>query len=788
MKPTKLRALGVTSGVGSMLIGAKQAGFDIIGNIEWRNYYRLKDVEGRNTFTENFPGAFLVAKYSDLNDAQQSSVRGVDLVFGHPESFRPWAPVYTPRGWVPIRKILVGDLVLTHRGRFRRVYRIIHYGAPNGTEEVTLSRNSRVSGRSLVVTANHPLLMEDGTWRKAGEIRSGDRLVHLVTECPRCGELAPIHYMDDHRVSCGCTTRRQWRRMTVEERAEQIVDAHKETRKLVRSGKHPFNDEIVRQKGQLVQARSSKLEEQFLGLLEERCVSVERQHPVGSFFVDFAVPELKIAIEIHGGNWHQIIQKRSQDENKRRCLEREGWTILVTPPRPDRWRGGELEILADEVSRLAANHREEYQFAAFPMMSVRRRIMQPGEQLCNLGVEDDETYIVKSFVTHNCGGYSAMNALNARRTGYANKMHDPGDIPLFIDTIAKVQPRYFAMDDLPKSLIAFSMAEYARRLPEYDLFPEWVSNYGYGNIQLNRRRMFVIGALKTENFVFAPGETFHDATLENTIGDLWHQEGNVPNHDPHAINAPCGPGKGMDSLDHRPSWRDMQKWFSSVREGTLFRYHSPVGGIKVKPGWAKSYWKGHSYVLDGGSGHMHPIRNLPFSIRERARIQGFPDDFLFYGTKLDRRGRWIHDKNNHMVKQTGKAMPIQFCTYLAKQIAAHIKGKNFDRSNERLLKPNTYIDQAKTWWCTNENYADQPSACEACWMKVTCPMSLSMSKQLLKEMKEDETHLREGKIPRKETAETPTRSQSSKDSHTKLQRRVVEIAKDQHFEEAEKTW
>jgi len=75
---TKPRALGVTCGIGSMLIGARQAGFDIVGNIEWRKYYHT------GTFEYNFPGAFMVKELSALSPRIIRSLRGIDLVMGHP--------------------------------------------------------------------------------------------------------------------------------------------------------------------------------------------------------------------------------------------------------------------------------------------------------------------------------------------------------------------------------------------------------------------------------------------------------------------------------------------------------------------------------------------------------------------------------------------------------------------------------------------------------------------------------------------------------------------------------
>ena len=84
-----------------------------------------------------------------------------------------------------------------------------------------------------------------------------------------------------------------------------------------------------------------------------------------------------------------------------------------------------------------------------------------------------------------CGRYSQLSGANANR---AERAEDPGDIPLFVDLISKLKPRFFAMDDLPKSFMAYPMSKYAEALPEMDLFPEWISNYHYGNVQKNSRK------------------------------------------------------------------------------------------------------------------------------------------------------------------------------------------------------------------------------------------------------------------------------------------------------------
>src|SRR5271166_6587209 len=68
-KDNPLTAVCITCGIGSMLLGARQAGFDVLGNLEWRKYYHAKDEQGRNTITENFrrPGLVFKEKITNLS-------------------------------------------------------------------------------------------------------------------------------------------------------------------------------------------------------------------------------------------------------------------------------------------------------------------------------------------------------------------------------------------------------------------------------------------------------------------------------------------------------------------------------------------------------------------------------------------------------------------------------------------------------------------------------------------------------------------------------------------------
>ncbi len=111
--------------------------------------------------------------------------------------------------------------------------------------------------------------------------------------------------------------------------------------------------------------------------------------------------------------------------------------------------------------------------------------------------------------------------LSFTTSNYLERQNDPGDIPLFTKLVNTIHPRFFVKDDLPRSLrTAYPMKNYCEALPDYDLFPEWVSNWGYGNPQRNRNRLFMIGALRTEGWTFFPSEVDDLKTVEQFIGDL----------------------------------------------------------------------------------------------------------------------------------------------------------------------------------------------------------------------------------------------------------------------------
>lgn len=111
----------------------------------------------------------------------------------------PRVLIYTAEGYKAIKDVHVGDLVLTHRGRFRKVV----YVRPRevlakGSTVIRLSvRPIGVKGRPIrmTVTPDHPFLV-DGAWTPAGEIKPGDQFKALGDRCEVCGH---VHFVRPDR-------------------------------------------------------------------------------------------------------------------------------------------------------------------------------------------------------------------------------------------------------------------------------------------------------------------------------------------------------------------------------------------------------------------------------------------------------------------------------------------------------------------------------------------------------------------------------------------------------------
>lgn len=86
---------------------------------------------------------------------------------------------------------------------------------------------------------------------------------------------------------------------------------------------------------------------------------------------------------------------------------------------------------------------------------------------------------------------------------------------------------------------------------------------------------------------------------------------------------------------------------------------------KFNEAWTRYHSKKPSRTIDTGHrNHFHYKYNRVPTVRENARLQSFPDDFIFYGTKTQQN------------RQVGNAVPPMLGYNLAKQIKKYIMEDN----------------------------------------------------------------------------------------------------------------
>lgn len=289
-----------------------------------------------------------------------------------------------------------------------------------------------------------------------------------------------------------------------------------------------------------------------------------------------------------------------------------------------------------------------------------------------------------------CGTYSQLINKKGldRQTYMAQKS---SDFIKFIDIVNQVKPKFAFFDNLPKSLEANPPSLYQDLLPDYDISIEYVGNYYYGNCQKNRNRLFIIAAHKDLEYMFMPGERPNDASLRTTIEDLEGRHGELFNHDTHSIEAKSNSGRRVYQ-DDVMTWEQVQYTFRVKQDNKALHYVAQDGSIKYHFGFRKAIYDNPSPTLIGTHPVVHPKTCLPLSIRERARIMGFPDDFNFYGTKYEDDGTWVHNKNTAMIQQTGRCIPTEFPGFLIQQFNAFLEGDaTYSCSMKRLTKENKYV-------------------------------------------------------------------------------------------------
>jgi len=397
--------------------------------------------------------------------ADQERWKKMDFVIGyevrlsgsHPEfdiCFTAWnVKVMTSEGPKNIVSVKVGDLVLTHKGKYQRVtklYRSTIYEVKKTEISYKWMYDNRGKEHLISATYNHPFLV-NGEWKRISEIKEGDKVKVLANKCKSCGTLIP-HHREYCSKSCASlnTATNQWKnedhRKGVSKKRQKVIAENngripwlkeyvasgknidnllnpytikkrvatlkKNIAKKVAKGEFHFQDPEVHKRANQALGKyhnSTFIEKKIEWLLGEKGIDFEKGvvlerkalNKFGRpriFKPDFVLPGYDIVIECDGEYWHQ---DKEADLARQKEIEDMGYRVLRFPGKRIR---EDLKSCSEEIDRVLMNHNGEYEFMDVEISHVRHYTQKQSTPITkyNLEVENDNSYIVNGFVVHNC--------------------------------------------------------------------------------------------------------------------------------------------------------------------------------------------------------------------------------------------------------------------------------------------------------------------------------------------------------------------------------------------------
>lgn len=232
----------------------------------------------------------------------------------------------------------------------------------------------------------------------------------------------------------------------------------------------------------------------------------------------------------------------------------------------------------------------------------------------------------------------------------------------FIRILKAKQPKFFLAENvsgmlLPRHKDALQNIKKMFKNAGYELSFKLLNASDY-NVPQDRKRVFFIGIRKDLGFKFEfPKTTFPKITLKEAIGDL--QESVLPALEYNKTN-----GDNCLIPNHEYMIGNFSTIFMSrnrVRSWNEQSYTIQAGGrhAPIHPQAPKmKFIEQNKRIFVPGKEHLY--RRL--SIRECARIQTFPDNFIFY-----------YDKVASGYKMIGNAVPVNLAKFLAESIKTQIE-------------------------------------------------------------------------------------------------------------------
>ncbi len=364
--------------------------------------------------------------------------------------------ITTSKGLKNIKDIEVGDLVLTHKGRFRPVtqlFKSVSYEVSQTEIYYEIPYDNRKKTHKITATNNHPFLI-NGEWKPISEAKEGDMITILSTQCKSCGKDIPVQ-RDYCSKACSSfnTATNQWKsedhRAGVAAKRNKVIadnggkipyfqdwinsgenvknllrpDAivkrkltlNRISREKMALGTHQFQDPANHRKARAAMGnryKASFIERKVQWLLDELGIEYTtnfmfmrkeiNKRGFNRFYIpDIVLEKYKIIIECDGDYWHSSAEIKARDAQKDIEYKEAGYMVLRFSGTQIR---ADLESVANEIKRVVFNHEGKYTFMQYPISKVAHKVRKQSTPITkwNFAVEEDNSYICQNIVVHNC--------------------------------------------------------------------------------------------------------------------------------------------------------------------------------------------------------------------------------------------------------------------------------------------------------------------------------------------------------------------------------------------------
>lgn len=240
----------------------------------------------------------------------------------------------------------------------------------------------------------------------------------------------------------------------------------------------------------------------------------------------------------------------------------------------------------------------------------------------------------------------------------------------YIKTLKTLRPKYFVMENVPNLLSMNHGAIKEKILLDLEKLGYKITYYilnaaDYG-VPQNRKRVFFIGSLSTKIILHPPHKPIA-VSCEEALSDL--PEYSLDDGKKY-ISTPQSQYQKYIRKGSKEIWNHQitnhtektKKIIALVPDGGNYKdlpekYRHTR---KVNIGWTRFKSDKPSSTIDTGHRHhFHYKYNRVPTVRESARLQSFPDTFIFQGSKTSQ------------YRQVGNAVPPLVAYYLAQKIMEH---------------------------------------------------------------------------------------------------------------------